>query len=573
MLELPADRPRPNRPSFEGDITLFRLPPELYEALRTFSRREGFTLYMTTLAGFFTLLHRYTGQEDILLGTNNANRRAREVESLIGMIVNTLVVRGSLGGDPDFRALLGRVRETSLETYAHQDMPFERLVQEIRPERQLGRNPLFQVMFNFHDAAVPDLEFAGLEAAFRVRGNRSAKMDMNVILVPGAEQRVGLAANELDKRAVLHWEYNTELFDFPTIQRMIGHFTNLLTGAIENPKLKLSELPLLTAGERRQVVEEWNDTGIVTRIGGLLHEPFEAQAALDPSRTAVNFGDDGLTYGDLNTRANRLAHALRGLGVGPDVLVGLCVERSLDMMVGLLGILKAGGAYVPLDPSYPADRLTYVVADARVPVLLTQTALLPKLGFLGTAGAHVLTIDGDPAFSFENAEDLAPLAGPENLAYVIYTSGSTGRPKGVGIPHRAAANFLTSMAWRPGLAAADTLVAVTTLSFDIAVLELFLPLAVGARIESREPRGGGGRPAPGRAARPPPAPRPCRPRRPPGGCSSRAAGRETPGSRPCAAARPCRATSRRPCSPAWARCGTSTAPPRPRSGRRSIRSR
>jgi len=492
VLELPTDRPRPNRSSFAGDITLFRLPPELYQALRVFSRREGFTLYMTMIAGFFSLLQRYTGQEDILLGTNNANRRAREIEGLIGMIVNTLVVRGDLAGDPDFRALLGRVRETSLETYAHQDMPFERLVQEIRPERQIGRNPLFQVMFNFHDAAVPDLEFADLEAVFRVRGNRSAKMDMNVILVPGAEQRVGLGANELDHRAILHWEYNTELFDFPTIQRMIGHYMTLLAGVIENPKLKLSELPLLTAGERRQVTEEWNDTydtgTAAGRLGSRLHEPFERQAALDPSRVAVRFGDQSLTYGELNARANRLAHALRGLGVGPEVLVGLCVERSLDMMVGLLGILKAGGAYVPLDPSYPSDRLAFVVEDARIPVLLTQSPLRSRLDLFGQTAARVVAIDEEAAFAQESAENPAPLADPESLAYAIYTSGSTGRPKGVGIPHRAAVNFLASMARQPGLSPADTLVAVTTLSFDIAVLELFLPLAVGGRVElaSRE---------------------------------------------------------------------------------------
>ncbi|HKV07314.1 MAG TPA: amino acid adenylation domain-containing protein [Thermoanaerobaculia bacterium] len=482
VLELPTDRPRPNRPSFAGDITLYRLPVDLYGNLRSFCRREGFTLYMTMLAGFFSLLHRYTGQEDVLLGTNNANRRAHEIELIIGMIVNTLVVRGDLSGDPDFKTLLSRAREVSLETYAHQDMPFERLVQELRPERQPGRNPLFQVMFNFHDAAIPDLEFGGLEGMFRVRGNRSAKMDMNVIVVPGAEQRVGLEASELDRRAVLHWEYNTDLFDFATVERMIGHYLTLLAGVIENPLLKLSELPVLTGAERRQLLVEWNDTGAPVPAGTL---PELVQG--EPEAVAVSFEGTALTYGELDARSNRLAHHLRRLGVGAETLVGLCVERSPDLLVGMLGVLKAGGAYVPLDPTYPADRLAYVVEDAKIPVLLTQSALHRSLGLFARSSSQVVEIDGD-AFAGESADKPSPLAGPENRAYVIYTSGSTGRPKGVEVRHRGAVSFLASMARQPGISRDDVLVAVTTLSFDIALLELFLPLTVGARIElaSRE---------------------------------------------------------------------------------------
>ncbi|HSK77697.1 MAG TPA: amino acid adenylation domain-containing protein, partial [Thermoanaerobaculia bacterium] len=486
VLELPTDRPRPNRPSFAGDITLHRMPVELYESLRSFCRREGFTLYMTMLAGFFAVLNRYTGQEDVLLGTNNANRRASELEGLLGMMVNTLVVRGDLTGDPDFRTLLGRAREVSLETYAHQDMPFERLVQELRPERQPGRNPLFQVMFNFHDAAIPDLEFGGLEGMFRVRGNRSAKMDMNVIMVPGAEQRVGLEASELDLRAVLHWEYNTDLFDFATVLRMIGHYLTLLKGVIENPLLKLSELPLLSNAERRQLLVEWNDTGAPVPAG-TLQELLKGA----PEAVAVSFEGTSLTYGELDARSNRLAHLLRRLGVGAETLVGLCVERSPDLLVGLLAVLKAGGAYVPLDPTYPADRLAYVVEDAKIPLLLTQEPLHRSLGLFERlspqVAARVVEIDGN-AFAGESASPLEPLSGPENRAYVIYTSGSTGRPKGVEVRHRGAVNFLASMARQPGISQGDVLVAVTTLSFDIALLELFLPLTVGARVElaSRE---------------------------------------------------------------------------------------
>nr|QEO74128.1 condensation domain-containing protein [uncultured bacterium] len=478
--EIPTDRPRPPRSTFRGDVQMFPFPPELYLELRQFSRRQGFTLYMTMLAGFFSLLHRYSGQEDLLIATTIANRRTEEIEKLIGMIVNTILLRGQVSGQQDVRELLGRVRDLTLEAYAHQDMPFDRLVQELRPERQLGRNPLFQIMYNFHDAAVPDLDFGGMRAVRRVRGNRSAKVDLNVIFVPRGEQRIGMEAREEDRHAVLHWEYNTDLFDLETMQRMSRHYMTLLAGFLEDPKRPLSELPLLTQEERRQVIEDWNDTAMEERIGTLLHDAFAARAALHPLREAVRFAGHGLTYGELNARANRLAHVLRGLGVGPEVLVGLCVERSLDMMVGLLGVLKAGGAYVPLDPSYPADRLAFVLEDARIPVLLTQSSLRSRLDVVQQAKAQVIAID---EIGFESAAEPVRLADPENLAYVIYTSGSTGRPKGVGIPHRAAVNFLTSMARRPGLSEADTLVAVTTLSFDIAVLELFLPLAVGGRVE------------------------------------------------------------------------------------------
>ena len=472
--EIPADRPRPKRATFRGDVQMFPFPPELYLELRQFSRRQGFTLYMTMLAGWFALLHRYSGQEDLLIATTIANRRTEEIEKLIGMIVNTILLRASVAGEPDVRDLLGRMRDLTLEAYAHQDMPFDRLVQELRPERQLGRNPLFQIMYNFHDAAIPDLEFGGMQAVKRFRGNRSAKVDVNVIFVPRGEQRIGMEAREEDRHAVLHWEYNTDLFDLETMQRMSRHYMTLLSGFLEDPKRPLSELPLLTEAERRQVIEDWNDTVMEERIGTLLHDAFVTRAGLHPARQAVRFGGDSLTYGELNARANRLARVLRGLGVGPEVLVGLCVERSLDMMVGLLGILKAGGAYVPLDPSYPADRLNFVVEDARIPVLVTQSSLRPL------DVAQTVAID---EVGFAGAAEPACLAGPENLAYVIYTSGSTGRPKGVGIPHRAAVNFLTSMARRPGLSEADTLVAVTTLSFDIALLELLLPLAVGGRVE------------------------------------------------------------------------------------------
>ncbi|HET9229001.1 MAG TPA: amino acid adenylation domain-containing protein, partial [Thermoanaerobaculia bacterium] len=310
-LELPTDRPRPTRPSFAGELKLLRIDPDLYQELRTFSRRQGFTLFMTMLSAYYALLYRYTGQEDILCGTTNANRRLSEIENMIGMVVNSLVLRGELGGDPTFLELLGRIREMSIETQLYQDTPLERLVQELRPERQVSRNPLFQVMFHFHDAGVPDLDFAGLKATFLVRGNRTAKVDLNVIVIPRAEQRVGLgSASSEDLHAVLHWEYNTDLFDSATMERMIGCYLTLVAEAARNPQMRLSEIPLLTPEEKKAVLAAGNDTA--TEVPSLLiHQLVEESAARHPHSVAVSMGGESLTYVELNARANRLAHHLR----------------------------------------------------------------------------------------------------------------------------------------------------------------------------------------------------------------------------------------------------------------------
>jgi amino acid adenylation domain-containing protein len=481
-LELPTDRPRPIRPSFAGELRLLRLAPELYQELRDFSRRQGITLFMAMLAGYYTLLYRYTGQEDILVGTTNANRRMREIEGMIGMVVNSLVLRGDLAGDPTFGELLSRVREMTVETQAYQDMPLERLVQELRPERQLSRNPLFQVMFHFHDAGVPDLDFAGLKCWFLVRGNRTSKMDLNVIVIPRAEQRVGLgSASEQDLRALLHWEYNTDLFDAATMERMIGCYLTLLSAAARNPSLRLSELPLLTPEEKAQTVAFGNQTEAEVP-DRLVHQLVEETAAARRNAVAVSFAGETLTYADLNAQANRLAHRLRRLGVGPESRVAVCLERSPALVTALLGVLKSSGAYVPLDPGYPADRLAYVLEDSRAAVLITQSSLVPTLP---AQGARVIALD-EADLADESASDPAPLAGAENPAYVIYTSGSTGRPKGVAVRQRGVVNFLAAMAGRPGLGPDDILLAVTTVSFDIAALELFLPLSLGGRVELAE---------------------------------------------------------------------------------------
>ncbi len=483
VLELPTDRPRPSRVTFRGDLYLLLIPEQLYLSLRAFSRKEGFTLYMTMSAVFLTLLHRYTGQDDILLGISNANRRSRELEAMIGMVVSSLVLRGDLAGDPTFRELLERVRQINLEAYEHQDMPFDRLVQELRPERQLGRNPLFQVMFNFHDAAVPDLDFGGIRARFLVRGNRSSKMDLNVIVIPRAEQRVGEASSGADRHALLHWEYSTDLFDLATMKRMSQHFLTLLAAAGSNPTTVLSELSMLTPEERQELTNAGRDAEV--GISDLLvHQLVERAAARRPGAVAVSCASSPsvtMTYAELNARANRLAHRLRRLGCGPESRVAICLERTPDLPVALLGVLKAGCAYVPLDPAYPADRLAWVLEDSRAAVLVTQSGVPLPPGH----GVRLLVLD-EVDLDAENAADPAPLTGPESLAYVIYTSGSTGRPKGVAVRQRGVVNFLESMAVRPGIVPEDTLLAVTTVSFDIAGLEIFLPLSVGARVELAE---------------------------------------------------------------------------------------
>ena len=350
-LQLPTDRPRPAVQSFHGANQSLVLSKDLTEQLKALSRRERCTLFMTLLAAFQTLLHRYTGQADIAVGSPIAGRTWVEVEGLIGFFVNTLVLRTDLAGNPSFRELLGRVREVALEAYAHQELPFEKLVEELQPERNLSHSPLFQVAFGLQNTPRAALKIEGLTLSPVEVDSGTAKFDLMLVM---HEEPDGL-------RGVL--QYNTDLFDQATMLRLLGHFRTLLEGIVANPEQRLADLPLLTPAERHQLLVEWNDTRKDYPQDTCIHALFEAQVERTPEAVAVVCEDQQLTYRQLNSRANQLAHYLRQRGVGPEALVGLCVERSLDMVVGLLGILKAGGAYVPLEPAYPPERLAGMLED------------------------------------------------------------------------------------------------------------------------------------------------------------------------------------------------------------------
>ncbi|MCG6136134.1 MAG: amino acid adenylation domain-containing protein [Nostoc sp. LLA-1] len=474
LLELPTDYPRPVIQTFRGATYSFNISEELSLALRKLSQQQGSTLFMTLLAAFQTLLWRYTGQEDIVVGSPIANRNRAEIEGLIGFFVNTLVLRTNLAGNPRFEELLKRVREVALGAYAHQDLPFELLVEQLQPQRDLSYTPLFQVMFVLQNAPMSALELPDLTLSPVENESNTSKFDLTLYM---SETESGIVGN---------LEYNTDLFQESSIHRMVEYLQTLLSGIVVNPQQRLSKLPLLSEPEKYQLLQEWNDTQVEYPQEQCIHQLFEGQVQKTPDAVAVVFEDEQLTYCELNARANQLAHYLRSLGVKPEVLVGICVERSLDMVIGLLAILKAGGAYIPLDPNYPQERLAFILKDAQVSVLLTQASLLATIP---QHQAQTICIDTDWHFiSPQNPENLFSQITPENLAYAIYTSGSTGKPKGVQIPHIALSNFLFAMQQSPGITKEDTLLAVTTYSFDIAALELFLPIIVGARlvIVSRE---------------------------------------------------------------------------------------
>jgi amino acid adenylation domain-containing protein len=462
-LELPTDRPRPSLPTYRGRVQSFALPQSLTNALRTLSSREGSTLYMTLTAAFNTLLYRYTGQEDILIGTATGGRKQPEVQKLMGVFINTLVMRTNLSGDPTFRELLGRVREVTIEATSHQDIPFEYLVKELQPDREMGQNPLFQVLLML-EPSVPALP-SGWTLTHMEVDTETSKFDLSLILEDRPE---GLLA---------HFEYSTDLFDAATIERMVGHWQTLLDGIIANPDQRLSELPLLTEAESRQLLREWNATE-TEYPKQCVHQIFENQAERVPDEVALIFDEQQMTYRELNQRANQLAHRLQRLGVGTEVLVALCMDRSLEMVVSLLAILKAGGAYVPLDPSYPTERLAFMLEDTQAPVILTQQHFVASLP---TQGVQVICPDSEwDEIAHESEENLVNRTMVDNLAYVMYTSGSTGKPKGVEIRHRSINRLVFGVDYAR-LDATRTILHMASISFDAATLEVWGALLHGAR--------------------------------------------------------------------------------------------
>jgi amino acid adenylation domain-containing protein/non-ribosomal peptide synthase protein (TIGR01720 family) len=490
ILELPLDRPRPAEQTYQGGMLRMELPLDVCEALRNMGRQEGVTLFMSMFAVFVTMLYRYTGQEDLCVGSGVANRRWRETEGLIGMIVNNIVLRTYVSANPTFRELLARVRQVTLEAYANEDLPFDKVVEILKPERNLSYNPLFQVMFSFHDALLPELRLPGLTIKqHETVNNKSAKFDLDIVVIPRSEQRVGRNSQDSAKGIetdgiTLVWEYNSDLFDAATVERMMAQYQILLEVIVANPEQPISQYPLITSEQKYQLLVEWNQTKTAFPEGKCIHQLVEEQVALTPDAVAVVFENQKLTYRELNTQANQLARYLKNLGVKPDTLVGICIERSLEMIVGLLGILKAGGAYVPLDPAYPAERLTEIIEDARVPILVTMQQWTATL-----EAEHPMQV-----FCLDTQKDLIARASQENpvnevtdnnLAYVIYTSGSTGKPKGVLIEHHSLVNFTQAAIAQYKITARERVLQFASISFDAAAEEIYPCLSRGGTLVLR----------------------------------------------------------------------------------------
>ncbi|HEU4556752.1 MAG TPA: condensation domain-containing protein, partial [Longimicrobium sp.] len=476
LLELPTDHPRPAVQTYRGAHERIELRRELLERLRALGRSEGATLYMTLLGAFQVLLSKYSGSVDVVVGSLASGRTRKEVEDLIGFFVNTLVLRTDLSGDPSFREVLRRAREVTLGAHEHQEVPFERLVAELQPERSLSHTPLFQVMFAQQNAVERGLALPGLEAGEAGAELASAKFDLFLTARATAHGlRVGL-------------NYSTDLFERGTAVRMLGHLARVLEQVATDADARLSRLDLLGEAERALVLEAWNRTAAEVPADRCIHELFQAQAARTPGAVAVHFEEESLTCAELNAGANQLAHYLRRRGVGPEVRVGICLERSLEMVVGILAVLKAGGAYVPLDPGYPAERLAFILADSATPVLLTRETLRGALPVRD--GVEVVSLDGAAEeIAAESAENPRSGAGPDSLAYVIYTSGSTGRPKGVMNQHRGVVNRLWWMQAEYGIGADDVVLQKTPFSFDVSVWEFFWPLQQGATLVMARPDG------------------------------------------------------------------------------------
>ena len=466
LLELPTDRPRPAVQTYRGASHPFILSKSLSGKIERLCRQEGATLYMSLLAAFQTLLYRYSTQEDIVVGSPIAGRNRAEIEELIGYFVNTLVLRTDLSGNPSFQELLARVRSVTLDAYSHQDLPFEKLVEELNPERSLSYSPLFQVMFVLQNTPERVKQVPGLTEESVQLEAETAKFDLL------------LSVTEKDGTLVCSWNYSTDLFDAGTIERMTAHFQTLLEGIVDNPQQPIAQLPLLPSNEREQLAE-WNDTYTEYPRDKCIHSLFEEQVERTPNAVAVVFEEQQLTYRELNERANKLAHYLQKLGVKPDELVGICVERSIEMVVGLLAILKAGGAYLPIDPGYPQERIGFMLSDSQLSVILTQSHLSDRLPELEI---EQVVLDLDWAkIERCSQNNLASTATPENTAYTIYTSGSTGKPKGAVVRHKGVNRLVLNTDYVQ-IDSTDVIAQVSNCSFDAATFEIWGALLNGASL-------------------------------------------------------------------------------------------
>ncbi len=477
LLELPTDYPRPPVQSFLGSQLTFTLSSALAAKLQIVCQEQHTTLFILLLAAFQTLLYRYTGQEEILVGSPIANRTRSGLENLIGMFVNTLVLRASLAGNPSFLALLEQVHQRTLEAYDHQDLPFEKLVEALQPEREMSHTPLFQVMLTFVNTPAKEIEWPGLTLRPLEAHGGTALFDLWLTLIQENEQGglIGIL------------EYSTDLFTQTSMERLLTHFQTLLESIVTDSSQRILDLGLLPEEERRLLLRQWNQTDVAYNLDLCLHEWIEIQVARTPDAIALVFQDEQLTYQEVNKRANQLAHMLRKLNVQVETLVGVAMERSCAMVIALLAILKAGGTYLPLDPTYPTERLAFMLEDAGAPLLLTQQHLLTRLP---RQNARVLCLDAcTDDLEQEEGSNLANQVRPENSAYLIYTSGSTGKPKGVIIPHRGVCNRLLWMQDAYQLKANDCVLQKTPFSFDVSVWEFFWPLQIGARLVIAEPDG------------------------------------------------------------------------------------
>ncbi|HEX2077200.1 MAG TPA: amino acid adenylation domain-containing protein, partial [Longimicrobium sp.] len=476
VLELPTDHPRPAEMSFRGRSLRYRLPPELAVAAQEFSRSHGVTLYVTLMAAYQALLHRYTGATDFAVGGGVANRNDRAAEQVIGMIVNTVALRADVSGDPTGEELLRRVRDVTFEAYAHREIPFGEVVEAVQPSRRLSHLPIYQTAFSFHDAPYPPFSLPGARMEVtEALSNESAKFDLQVIVIPRGSQQAGA-----DDQVTMIWEYATDLFERDTVVRMEEHWRSLLRAMLADPSLRVSELPMLAPEERETVVQGWNRTARLYRADQPVHRLVAAQAARAPDSPAVAGPDGALTYAQLDAAANRIANALRRRGVARGRPVAVCMERSPELAAALLGVWKAGGAYVPIDPAYPDERIRFMLEDTGAPVVAAQERLAARLAAFGVP---VLAV-GPGASLAEAAEDTDPGigVGPSDLAYAIYTSGSTGRPKGVMVEHGALANLVGwhREVFRVGPADRATLIA--GVGFDASTWELWPYLASGASL-------------------------------------------------------------------------------------------